>query len=143
MLCGMRAKRDRLTLSAKRLLQFRASKITSMYSGKSKWLDVKMSNMTELSVDKIPAFYDEKGVHLPGKRSVCVGTQTQKKVPKMSLHDLYNVYTEEHPEEKVSFRMHTSCRSRKLHSETAQKACVVIGGGITGDIKINETHITL
>ena len=61
-------------------------------------------------VDMIPAFYDEKGVQLPGKRSVCVRTQTQKKVLTMSLRDLYNVYTEEHPEEKVSFR--TFCKKR-------------------------------
>ena len=41
-----RAKRDRLTLSAKRLLQFTVSEITSKYSGMSKRLDVKMTNMT-------------------------------------------------------------------------------------------------
>ena len=37
---AMRANRDRLTLSAKRLLQFTASKITSKYSGMSKRLTV-------------------------------------------------------------------------------------------------------
>ena len=115
---AMRAKRDCLTLSAKRLLQFTASKITTKYSGMSKRLDAKMCNMTELNrrkkiVDKILAFYDEKGVHLPGKRSVCVRTQTQKKVLTMSLSDLYQVYTDEHPEEKVSFI--TFCKKRPAH----------------------------
>ena len=79
---AMRSKGDRLALSAKRLLKFTASKITTRYLGMSKRLDAKMSNMAELYrrkkiVDKIPAFYDEKGVHLPGKRSVCVRTQKQ------------------------------------------------------------------
>ena len=64
-------------------------------------------------MEKIPVFYDENGVHLPGKRSVCMRTRTQKKILTMSLRDMYQVYTEEHPEEKMSFS--TFCKKRPAH----------------------------
>ena len=131
---AMRAKRDRLTLSAKHLLQSTAWKITSKYSGMSKRIDVKMCNMTELSrrrkiMEKIPVFYDENGVHLPGKRSVCMKTRMQKKILTMSLRlSLPGVHCRTPRGESVLQHVawHTLCRSRKSQS-----------GSVLGEVCIN------